>query len=121
MSTEVINNLRQARALLADDGWCLHEFAIDKDGVGVGTMSPDAVKFCISGAIARVKGMANGYESWDAPERKALQETLNLQSPGSSWRRETPESFNNNQTSVEPVLGLIDTTIARLEAYPDGN
>ncbi len=63
--------LQDARALIADPkNWTQGAYARDKDGINVGTSSPQAVCFCGNGALMHAHAMAEpglGYQAaWDA-------------------------------------------------------
>jgi hypothetical protein len=71
--------LRRAAELVAQ-GWCQGHYAEDAEGTGVGSASPNAVKWCLQGAVHRAASelgvgpslrrsfaVARSIDSWDAP------------------------------------------------------
>lgn len=90
--------MMKIKDVLTDESkWCQHYYAKDKDGVPVSRLSPEACKFCLSGAMQNCYGV-NQFKiinrineevddfmvSWnDAPERtfaevRALIEKLDI-------------------------------------------
>jgi hypothetical protein len=43
--------LTEARALIAERGWCQHDYARSVDGVSLGTRDARAAAFCMEGAV----------------------------------------------------------------------
>jgi hypothetical protein len=56
--------LRRAKALIKK-GWCKGSFARDKNGMGVPFNSPQAVKFCMLGAVYRAAGSSSNNLATD--------------------------------------------------------
>lgn len=90
-----MQSVKEARDLLAKHGvWTQSRNARDKDGNSVSVHSPEAVCFCLQGALLRCK--------------VTYEELCDIQSFCVRTREKSFTVFNDTQASVEPVLQLLD-------------
>lgn len=93
--------LKKARKLI-DKGWTKGAFARTKSGKECFSQSPNAVKFCLLGAVSSVFLDSSGYDH----AKKALARTLPNSELGIA-------QFNDNCKNKQQVLDLIDRAISR--------
>lgn len=97
--------LKAARELISTpERWVQGPFAVDRQGLSVSPLSPDACAFCAIGATWRIAGTGDA----DSGADRELDITLGGQ---------LANGFNDaeGRTHAE-VLDLFDRTIARLES-----
>jgi hypothetical protein len=112
MSAQLVTVLRGARDRLAVPGqWTKKHFARSADGDAVSCSSKDAVCWCVEGAIGvEASRLLRGGKD----ERGLYWAAI------SAAERLVPEVdrlfvFNDAQSSVEPVLALLDRAILEVE------
>jgi len=106
--------LEAARMLLDDpDAWVQGAYAKDADGLPAHEMSPEACRWCLSGAIRALCPLDGGYPL--ALNRQTARRYL-----GIATGLPIPD-FNDNATHAE-VLAALDKAIelAMADAYPAG-
>lgn len=102
---EILQNLQDTKDLLQTKRWSKGAFARDNLGGDINFASENAESFGLIGALKRVcwdKGFVH-YNDTVWPTRAALSAIL---------KGADTICFNDNQTSVEPVLAKIDEAIA---------
>jgi hypothetical protein len=102
----MIEGLKAARDLLSVPGqWTKRQAARDKDGNMTGPHSPDAVCWCLIGALAKCKVPTYG------PMRDKIVRVIYDRYPETNGGL---VSFNDSQESVEPILEVLDIVIEEL-------
>ena len=117
--------LTNTRTVLTDPArWTQGEFARKASGIGTTSMNPEAVCFCLLGAVSRAAygtQFVTKEEDYDTfregatNARNELFNTLNIEHEFYEFAGRDIPGFNDNpDTKHEHVLALIDKTIARL-------
>jgi hypothetical protein len=104
MSEQVLNVLRETKQILAKpESWVKNALAVKVNGEKTFAQDPEAIGFCVVGAMNKVTGRSNIL--WDCIN------TVEKYVP-SDYRNVV--AFNNDPgTTYEMILELLDTAINR--------
>ncbi len=95
----------EAIKILLSKGWTRFNYAVDKADSPVNITSPDAVSFCLLGALKKING----------PFQLQADEYIHTALPPRACNSIVP--FNDRiAKSVKPVLRVLDKAIARAKA-----
>lgn len=115
----VIEALKEIKNLLITKGWCQHVMARDSAGMPIrNTVSPEAVTFCLIGAIHRTFRTKEGVLSKE--DKILIYDTLLANTPGFDKIKPQDVSivllstYNDSCTTVDPILLLLDKSIEQL-------
>ena len=105
-----LETLKAARELISDESaWCRRAFARNSKGDSVRSNAPDAVQFCVKGAIYNV----HDVEELTEQSLPAVAVIEDLSALTKLLHNMWDCGYYNNARSHGEVLELLDTAIAR--------